>query len=121
MVPFLHQSLNLAKVLLLHGDAGAGKSLYGRLLEKRLWEACPTTLEAMQQQPYTIPLFISLPALQDPTQKAISQALQQYGWDEATITYFKQQLANPISKPHYLDDDEHKAEAKTTSEQHLCT
>ena len=110
IVPFLHQSP--AQVLLLHGDAGAGKSLYGRFLEKALWEACPTTLEAMQTHAYTIPLFISLPALQDPNQNAIPQALQQYGWDKATIAYFKQQLAKSISKPNYLDDDDHKDEAK---------
>ena len=50
---------------------------------------CPKSLKAMQTEPYTIPLFINLPALQDPTKNAILQALQQYGWDTNTIAYFK--------------------------------
>ena len=105
IVPFLYQSP--AQVLLLHGDAGAGKSLYGRFLEKALWAQYPPILAETQTAAYTIPLFISLPALQDPTQNPISQALQQYGWDKATITYFKQQLAKKsISKPNHIDDDD---------------
>jgi hypothetical protein len=68
-------------VLLLHGQAGSGKSLFGRYLERSLW--------AYYDKGGVVPLVISLPSLAEPTHHVIEQALADYGWSTELINAFK--------------------------------
>jgi ankyrin repeat protein/uncharacterized protein YjbI with pentapeptide repeats/WD40 repeat protein len=60
-----------ARVMLVHGNSGSGKSLFGRYVERQLW--------AMRQT-YSIPLFISLPLLTGPKDRMIHEALEKKGF-----------------------------------------
>ena len=98
-----HPTNNL---MLLHGDAGVGKSIYGRLLEKKLWDSCQDHNDVA-----TIPLFIPLPALKDPN-NAIQETLITYGWDIATIDYLKKLYQQPLDYSHDCDKEERKYSEK---------
>src|SRR5579864_7877190 len=71
------------KVLLLMGDAGSGKSLFCQDLVLQLWKD--------YQPGKPIPLFISLPTLNDPVHHAIDETLLAYGFTEEQIQQLKQQ------------------------------
>ena len=51
------------------GDSGAGKSTFNRILAHTIWEE--------YEHKRTIPLFISLPLLKDPTHYLISEHLKE--------------------------------------------
>lgn len=76
-------------ILLIQGKAGSGKSIFGRLLEKHLWEIY---LEKKAKKEYAlIPMFISLPQIIAPEEDLVSKALKRKGFDEKVIDLFKQQ------------------------------
>jgi hypothetical protein len=78
------------KVCLLHGQAGSGKSLFGRCVEKRLWEE--------YEKGGIFPIVINLPSLADPTHSAVEQALSDYGWSPAEIKKLKNEHGLPSAK-----------------------
>src|SRR5436853_588657 len=53
VLDFLNPDKNTHPLLLLQGNSGAGKSLYGRYLEAYLWQDYQTG--------HAIPLFVSMP------------------------------------------------------------
>ncbi len=59
------------KVTLIQGGSGTGKTLFGRYLERSLWNLPPSS------SPF-IPLFVSLPSLSDPYANLIETTLQSY-------------------------------------------
>ena len=77
---------NAAKIFLLQGNSGAGKSLFGRYLENVLWE---------QYAPESyIPLFVSLPVLQSKHPQSLQghlleMALKEKGLADSLITHLK--------------------------------
>ena len=102
---------NQDNLMLLNGDAGAGKSIYGRLLEKQLWAS-------YQDNTSPIPLFISLPALQN-SDKAMQETLSNYGWDVATIAYLKAQSqkkrpAKEEEEAKYSEEEDKKTRKEYT-------
>jgi hypothetical protein len=85
MEDFLSQSTR-QKLLLLHGLAGSGKSLFARSLEFLLWK------EFVQGDQQTIiPIFISLAALKDPTRRAIQETLTEEGFSQTQIEKLRNQ------------------------------
>src|SRR5260221_6949544 len=58
------------KIMLLMGDSGAGKSLYTQGLVIKLWNNFSTQS--------SIPIWISLPSLKDPINKAIEETFEKY-------------------------------------------
>jgi hypothetical protein len=68
---FLAQEYADNRVMLIQGGAGAGKTLFGRALERRLWQTLDTTL--------FIPVFISLPRAADPYSNLVEHALNDLG------------------------------------------
>ena len=60
------------KVLLIGGGAGAGKTLYSKVLTHRLWA------ETDFKQGGPIPLYVHLAMLRDPVHSLIEQALEKY-------------------------------------------
>ena len=70
------------QTLLLQGDSGAGKSLFGHYLERELWN------HYSDGDP--IPLFISLPRIQKPNKDVVQQFLQMRGFNAEQINAFKQ-------------------------------
>lgn len=75
-----------AKVLLLLGSAGVGKSTFNRYLEKSLWEE--------YKLDSAIPLFISLPTLSNVKDKLIQEYLQNipadFSFNEQEIKFLQQ-------------------------------
>ena len=71
-------------LLLLRGDAGAGKTIYGRFLEQALWQKRPDN---------RLPLFISLPRLygRGAPRDLVRAALTRAGLTPTTIQSLKQQ------------------------------
>ncbi|KAF9177416.1 hypothetical protein BGZ50_008792, partial [Haplosporangium sp. Z 11] len=69
------------QVFLVLGDSGAGKSTFNRHLEHELWK------EYKQGGP--IPLFINLPAINDPFQDMIDKQLRIHKFSEAEIRELK--------------------------------
>lgn len=53
--------------MLIQGGAGSGKTLFGRYLERHLWQQLQTT--------HFIPVFIALPRASNPYAHLIEQAL----------------------------------------------
>ena len=80
---FTHALEDNKKVLLIQGGAGAGKTLFLRYLEASLWENYSV------DDP--IPLFMSLPALANPTHQAVEQVLKGYGCSNDEIARFKKE------------------------------
>ncbi len=72
---------NDKKVLLLLGDSGAGKSLYTQGLAINLWKA--------YRDETPIPLWISLPSLKNPTNRAIEETFENYGLTVEQIQYLQ--------------------------------
>ena len=82
LTAFLFQKEATHTVMLLQGNSGAGKSLYGRYLENFLWK------ERKPKDP--IPLFISLPqAYEKGLRDLVSQALDHKGLQKAAIQELK--------------------------------
>jgi hypothetical protein len=71
------------KVLLLLGDAGSGKSVFCQDLIRQLWKN--------YQKGDAIPVWISLPELENPTDKAIEEALANYGFKSEEIVTLKKE------------------------------
>lgn len=69
------------KVFLLLGSAGGGKSTFNRYLEKRLW--------GEYQEGGAIPLFISLPTLQDPENHMLQEHFESVGFNPNEVDYLK--------------------------------
>jgi len=77
-------------LLLLQGKAGSSKSLFGRRLERKLWEEYERKSEQGNNQEALIPLFISLPQIANPKEKLVEQALARKGvQDSKTIEALK--------------------------------
>jgi WD40 repeat protein len=71
------------EVLLLTGDAGGGKSLYLQHLIRSLLEKSSTA----ETDP--IPVFISLPSLDDPVHNLLEETFTRYGFTETQIQELK--------------------------------
>ena len=71
------------RVLLLMGDSGSGKSLFSQTLSYHLWQA-------YQPVSGVIPFYVSLPSLQDPVHKLISQAAKRLGLTSEQINEIKE-------------------------------
>ena len=69
-----------AKVMLLQGNSGSGKSTFGRYIEQRLWAEIN---DGKMNQSAFLPLFISLPRLADPTKNIVEQVLERKGVSDA--------------------------------------
>ncbi|KAK3816260.1 MAG: WD40-repeat-containing domain protein [Benniella sp.] len=69
------------KVFLLLGDSGAGKSTFNRALECNLWRA--------YKKGGLIPLFINLPAIENPDHDMISKQLRKLEFTESQIGELK--------------------------------
>ncbi|KAG9067040.1 hypothetical protein KI688_012952 [Linnemannia hyalina] len=70
------------QVMLILGDSGAGKSTFNKHLEHRLWT------EYKRGGP--IPLFINLPALQNPLKDLMGEQLREHNFSEEQIQELKQ-------------------------------
>ncbi|KAG9067035.1 WD repeats region domain-containing protein [Linnemannia hyalina] len=71
-----------SRVMLILGDSGAGKSTFNKHLEHRLWT------EYKRGRP--IPLFINLPALQNPLKDLMGEQLREHHLSEEQIQELKQ-------------------------------
>lgn len=69
-------------VLLIHGNAGSGKSLFGHYLQLRLWEK-------YSHGDGAIPVFINLAGLKDPYRDAINQTFKEAGFSNGKIIQLK--------------------------------
>ncbi|KAF8926713.1 hypothetical protein BGZ47_002573, partial [Haplosporangium gracile] len=73
---------NERQVMLILGDSGVGKSTFNRNLEMELWES------------YTsggcIPLFINLPAIDNPVKDLMAKQLREHNFSDAQIQEMKQ-------------------------------
>jgi hypothetical protein len=78
------------QILLLQGRAGSGKSIFGRLLEMKLWEKYLNQKERGIEGGI-IPLFVSLPQIITPTEELIEKALKLKGFSDQTINLLKSQ------------------------------
>jgi hypothetical protein len=72
-----------ANVLLIHGNAGSGKSLLGRYLELVLWEI-------HQENTCVVPIFIPLPSIKHPVHNVIREPLLDAGFTSAQIQTLRQ-------------------------------
>ena len=68
---------NNKKVMLLMGDSGAGKSLDTQGLVIKLWQSFSAQS--------LIPIWISLPSLKDPVNRAIEETFEKYGFNKDQI------------------------------------
>jgi hypothetical protein len=68
------------KVFLLHGNAGSGKSLFGRWLESYLWN-----LFIQGDDECIIPIFVSLASLKYPSRNIIEESLTSHGFTQKQI------------------------------------
>ena len=71
------------KVMLLLGDSGSGKSLYTQGLVAKKWQS--------YQPKKIIPLWISLPSLKKPIDKAIEETLEKAGLSADEIETLRQE------------------------------
>jgi len=69
-------------VLLIHGNAGSGKSLFGHYLQLRLWEK-------YSHGDGAIPVLIILAGLKDPYRDAINQTFKEAGFSNGKIIQLK--------------------------------
>ncbi|KAG0060525.1 WD_REPEATS_REGION domain-containing protein, partial [Linnemannia elongata] len=69
------------QVMLILGDSGSGKSSFNRHLERLLWK------EYKRGGP--IPLFINLPAIDDPQHDMVNKQLQSHNFDDDQIMELK--------------------------------
>jgi WD40 repeat protein/Tfp pilus assembly protein PilF len=69
------------KVLTLLGDSGSGKSLYTQGLASKLWQ------DHKPNSP--IPIWISLPSLKNPINKAIEETFEKFGFNSKEIENLK--------------------------------
>lgn len=72
-----------SQVMLIKGQAGSGKSLFARYVEKFFWD--------QYEQGGMIPIVISLPSLSDPYHFGIEQALLEYGFSPYDIAKLKEE------------------------------
>ncbi|KAG0001782.1 hypothetical protein BGZ80_006118, partial [Entomortierella chlamydospora] len=70
------------KVFLVLGDSGTGKSTFNRALEISLWDKHDKTNGR-------IPLFIHLPAIEEPERDLIAERLRQVNFTESQILELK--------------------------------
>ena len=84
IVKFLEENCS-QKVLLLHGNAGSGKSLFGRWLESYLWE-----LFIQGNNESVIPVFVSLASLKDPSRGVIEESLTSQGFSNKQINNLRE-------------------------------
>jgi WD40 repeat protein len=70
------------KVLLLLGDSGSGKSLYTQGLASKLWQD--------HKPDFPIPVWISLPSLRNPINRAIEETFEKFGFTIEQIESLKQ-------------------------------
>jgi WD40 repeat protein len=70
------------KVLLLLGDSGSGKSLYTQGLASQLWQD--------HKSDSLIPIWISLPSLKNPVNRAIEETFEKFGFNAEQIASLKQ-------------------------------
>jgi WD40 repeat protein len=70
------------KVLLLLGDSGSGKSLYTQGLASKLWQ------DHKFDSP--IPVWISLPSLKNPVNRAVEETFEKFGFNTEQIATLKQ-------------------------------
>ncbi len=89
------------RVVLIHGNAGSGKSLFGRYLQHSLWNE-------YQHRTAWIPIFVSLPGLKDPIRDAIRGTLLNEGFSDAQI----RQLKNLRAKILFILDGFDEIQAK---------
>ncbi|KAF9916324.1 hypothetical protein BX616_004051 [Lobosporangium transversale] len=69
-------------VFLIQGDSGAGKSTFVRTLERRLWDKYEKDIGK-------IPLFISLPAIDNPERDLVAKQLRRADFTEPQIKELK--------------------------------
>eukprot|EP00026_Physarum_polycephalum_P000242 Phypoly_transcript_00242.p1 GENE.Phypoly_transcript_00242~~Phypoly_transcript_00242.p1 ORF type:complete len:1865 (+),score=284.20 Phypoly_transcript_00242:114-5708(+) len=77
VVKFLGESGN-KRVMLIQGGAGAGKTLFGRFLERYLWRNLSEGF---------IPIFVSLSKASDPYTNLVGQVLHEFGLGELDATH----------------------------------
>ncbi|KAG0268735.1 hypothetical protein BGZ95_002326, partial [Linnemannia exigua] len=70
------------QVMLILGDSGAGKSTFNRYLEYFLWQRYSPGV--------SIPLFINLPAVEQPEKELVAEQLRSYDFLEEHIRELKQ-------------------------------
>ena len=75
---------NNAKILLLLGNAGAGKTLYCMHLLHQQWPKVWT-------EGARIPLYVSLPLLKDPEHSLMHETLSKKGWSESDINELRKE------------------------------
>lgn len=78
------------KILLLHGAAGAGKSLFLNSLEKSYWDNYAGFENTTQKTP--VPLLIRLASQKDPINECMKQVLQDVGCQEADINLMRENV-----------------------------
>lgn len=71
------------KVLLLLGESGSGKSLFGKFLKRDMAH------KYLDGSSKIIPVFVSLPMFSEPKHSLIEQALLRYGFSSAEIDVLK--------------------------------
>ncbi|KAF9118360.1 hypothetical protein BGW39_001252, partial [Mortierella sp. 14UC] len=86
LFPLMEKALEFVagsrQVLLLLGDSGGGKSTFNLQFERGLWQD--------YQRGGAIPLYINLPAIDNPQQNMIAKQLQQLNFSDAQIQELKQ-------------------------------
>jgi hypothetical protein len=81
------------KVMLLHGNNGSGKSLFGRWLESQLWQRF-----RHGDDESVIPIFVSLASLKDPSRGVIEESLFTHGFTQRQMNELRQSSSE--SYPH---------------------
>ncbi|CAD8209585.1 unnamed protein product [Paramecium octaurelia] len=79
-------------VLLIHGQAGSGKSTIAKKIEEFIWKLHDKNQKIRNQ--VLIPVYISLPYLKNPVFQAVEEALrqQEYGFDQLQLKECKEML-----------------------------
>ncbi|CAD8210948.1 unnamed protein product [Paramecium octaurelia] len=79
--------------LLIHGQAGSGKSTAARKIEEFLWLLFKKNMNIAESIPI-IPIFVSLPQLKDPISMAMEETLKSdnYRFNEKQIIEFKEAI-----------------------------